>query len=120
VAFLIAQPAALFGLVEGAVVTLFLGAPPAVGAVHVVGFHANIAGLTVPICLAIHRGTFPTAVTVKVSVGRVAVTLLAVFIALLNCACPANISKNTFIHSCVGWLSIFIYRHISSYKLGCI
>jgi len=84
VAFLIAQPAALFGLVEGAVVTLFLGAPPAVGAVHVVGFHANIAGLTVPICLAIHRGTFPTAVTVKVSVGRVAVTLLAVFIALFH------------------------------------
>jgi len=84
VALLVAQPAALFGLVEGAVVTLFLGAPSAVGAVHVVGFHADIAGLTVPICLTVHRGTFPTPIAVKVPVGRAAVTLLAVFIALFH------------------------------------
>lgn len=83
-AFLAAHPAVLFGLVEGAVVPLLLRAPSTVGAMHIVGFHAGIAGLAVLVRLAIHRGALPAAVAVQVLLGRVTIAFLAVLIALFR------------------------------------
>lgn len=83
-AFLAAHPAVLFGLIEGAVVSLLLRAPSTVGAMHIVGFHTGIAGLAVLVRLAIHRGALPAAVAVQVLLGSVTIAFLAVLIALFR------------------------------------
>lgn len=81
---LAAQPAELFALVEGALMTLSLCASSAIGAVHVVGLDARVAEIAMPVRLAVYRGTLSTRIAVKILLGGITVALLTVLIALLQ------------------------------------